>query len=70
MPNFDQTGPQGQGPLTGQGQGNCSQTNQGSVRGFFRGMFGRGRGLRGQGRGRGMGLGQGRRQNFPPKDLS
>lgn len=24
MPNFDQTGPQGQGPMTGRGMGNCA----------------------------------------------
>ena len=43
MPGFDQTGPQGMGPLTGRGFGPC---------GFGRMGFGRGRGL---GKGRGLG---------------
>ena len=46
MPYQDGTGPQGQGPRTGRGQGNCA--GQGGT--------GRGRGLgRGGGRGRGFG---------------
>lgn len=40
MPNFDGTGPQGYGPLTGRGFGPC---NGGAGRGFGRG-FGRGYG--------------------------
>ncbi len=43
MPKLDRTGPQGQGPRTGRGMGNCSGTG-GSGRGFGRGMgrgFGR-----------------------------
>lgn len=43
MPGFDGTGPNGQGPRTGRGMGNCDQA-QGQGRGF--------------GRGRGMGQGQ------------
>jgi len=43
MPGFDQTGPQGMGPLTGRGFGPC---------GFGRMGFGRVRGL---GKGRGLG---------------
>ncbi len=46
MPFNDGTGPNGQGPRTGRGQGNCA----GQV------GAGRGRGL-GRGRGRGQGLG-------------
>ncbi len=42
MPNFDQTGPQGQGPKTGQGLGLCGG---GRRMGFGRGCgFGRGLG--------------------------
>lgn len=36
MPNLDQTGPQGQGPLTGHGMGRC-----GHVRGMGNGCCGR-----------------------------
>jgi len=28
MPNRDKTGPQGQGPRTGRGRGNCARPNQ------------------------------------------
>jgi len=43
MPNFDKTGPKGDGPQTGKGMGNCKPNDQKS----------NGRGLRrGQGRGR------------------
>jgi len=47
MPAGDQTGPEGMGPMTGRGAGNCAgvATNQG---------IGRGRGGAGCGRGRGM----------------
>lgn len=48
MPFQDGTGPQGQGPRTGRGQGNCA--GQGGT--------GRGRGL-GRGRGAGRGFGRG-----------
>ncbi len=50
MPYRDGTGPQGQGPRSGRGQGNCAGQG-GTGRGF-----GRGRG-RGAGRGFGRGLG-------------
>jgi len=50
MPNFDGTGPQGRGPMTGRGQGPCN-TGNGSGRAYGRG---RGRGF-GFGRGRGFG---------------
>jgi hypothetical protein len=33
MPNFDQTGPNGQGQMTGRGLGNCQKPN-GFMRGF------------------------------------
>lgn len=33
MPNFDQTGPNGQGPMTGRGFGNCPRPNR-FMRGF------------------------------------
>lgn len=40
MPNLDQTGPNGQGAMTGRGQGSCA--NQGQS--FFGNNFGRNRG--------------------------
>ena len=56
MPGHDGTGPQGRGPLTGRGLGNCQ--GAGSRQGFGRG-FGQGRGFGGGfGRG-GMARGQG-----------
>ncbi len=50
MPQQDGTGPNGQGPRTGRGAGNCNG------QGGFGGGFGRGRG---SGRGMGMGVGRG-----------
>ena len=44
MPGFDGTGPNGQGPMTGRGMGNCAGFAPGFRRGFGRG-FGRGRGF-------------------------
>lgn len=63
MPNLDQTGPNGQGAMSGRGMGKCSQNSE--VRGFGRGM-GRGKGSQGGRRGRcnnsrGGGQGLGRR---------
>lgn len=60
MPNFNGTGPRGQGPMTGRGMGNCAPNGRvrtpgyGYGRGFGRGWFGRGFG-RGFGLGRGWG---------------
>jgi len=58
MPGGDQTGPMGQGPMTGRAAGNCAGFNQ---PGWMNRMVGRcfGRGGRGQGGGRGGG-GRGR----------
>jgi hypothetical protein len=72
MPQGDRTGPQGQGPKTGRGQGKCGPKGatpapqrqggtgrgQGSGRGAGRGQ-GRGSG-QGTGRGGGQGSGKGR----------
>lgn len=58
MPGFDGTGPQGYGPMTGGGRGNCRPGGGVSPREFGRG-FGRGQG-RGGGRGFGRGAGYGR----------
>ncbi|MFW5705209.1 MAG: DUF5320 domain-containing protein [Nanoarchaeota archaeon] len=44
MANRDGTGPQGEGPRTGRGLGNCSGAENGAGRGFGCG-FGRGRGF-------------------------
>jgi len=76
MPQQDRTGPQGQGPKTGRGQGKCNPktgtpatpgqggrgTGQGQGRGSGQGTGqGTGRGKgRGKGRGRGSGQGRGR----------
>jgi hypothetical protein len=72
MPQGDRTGPQGQGPKTGRGQGKCGpkggtsapqdQGGMGSGQGQGRGA-GRGKGQgtgRGGGRGGGQGSGKGR----------
>jgi len=56
MPYGDGTGPQGRGPRTGRGLGNCppnSNQNEGIDRGGF-----------GQGFGRGFGRGRGFRRRF------
>ena len=53
MPGFDRTGPEGKGPRTGRGMGQCNPKTpkgQNTGRGFGRGFFGRGAG-RGFGRG-------------------
>ena len=63
MPRGDQTGPVGQGPMTGRGLGNCSGYNTpGFDRGTPRGGAGFARGA-GAGRkpGKGRGHGAGRR---------
>ncbi len=61
MPRGDRTGPDGQGPRTGRGQGKCGKGTQNPSQGGQRGMgSGRGGGSsRGQGQGRGSGGGQG-----------
>ncbi len=60
MPQFDRTGPTGQGPVTGRGMGKCRDNNEvknenTNERGFFGRALGLGR--RGQGAGRGRGFG-------------
>ncbi len=63
MPNFDQTGPEGQGSLTGRKMGKCSGSNPEDTANLGLGRKqGRrsGRGLgNGTGRGAGRGLGRG-----------
>jgi len=72
MPRGDSTGPEGKGPRTGRGAGDCSGNedpdiaNERPRRGFGFG-FGGGRGLGGRGQGRGQGLrgrGRGRGRGF------
>ena len=58
MPGFNQTGPQGFGPMTGRGQGACGNRNL-TGDGYGAGYGGRGCG-RGFGGNRGMGRGMGR----------
>jgi hypothetical protein len=62
MPREDRTGPQGQGPRTGKGQGRCNPKGRTSVLPEQGGMgSGQGQGAgQGQGRGRGTGRGSGR----------
>lgn len=52
MPNFNRTGPRGQGPMTGRGMGRCGNGNGHGIN------FGQGRGF-GRGFGKGLGLGRG-----------
>lgn len=55
MPGRDRTGPQGAGPRTGRGLGDCGSTTNSPAPGFGGGFgFGRGRG----------GMGRGRRNRF------
>jgi len=59
MPNQNGSGPEGMGPRTGRGLGNCEKPST-EVGNEGRGL-GRGQGLgQGQGRGLGRGLGRGR----------
>ena len=66
MPQGDRTGPQGQSPKTGRGQGKCgpkggtpAPQEQGGTGSGRRGGQGRGQGAgRGQGRGSGQGTGR------------
>lgn len=61
MPGQDGTGPEGRGPLTGGGLGNCAPTQEGTVwNRIGRRLGGLGRGRRAGGLGRG-GRGNGRR---------
>ena len=56
MPRGDRTGPQGEGPLTGRGYGDCRPRG---------GFYGRGRSFgQGQGIGQGQGFGRGRGFGF------
>jgi len=62
MPQFDRTGPQGQGPTTGRGMGKCRDDNEvknenANQKGFFGRALGLGRKNPGQGQGRGRGFG-------------
>ena len=58
MPRFDGTGPNGAGPMTGGGRGNCALPAGSTQRPVRSGFFGRGRGWgRGFGRGWGRGFG-------------
>lgn len=67
MPRLDGSGPQGEGALTGRGDGRCAPaqpkagtqgvpvTGRRPLFGLFRRGLGRGRGAGGRGRGRGRG---------------
>lgn len=63
MPGYDQTGPMGQGPMTGWGMGLCARNVNdpapAPTAGFGRGRRGMGRGF-GRGMGRGFGPAYGR----------
>ena len=56
MPGYDQTGPMGQGPMTGRGIGPCGGGRMQAGRGFGRGM-GMRRGFGGRGSRQGDGQG-------------
>ncbi len=73
MPGLNHRGPEGEGPKTGRGMGNCGKpsesqatTNTSSNEGFQPGRgLGRGRGKAfGRGRGSGKGLRNGRGRNI------
>ncbi|OEU58966.1 MAG: hypothetical protein BA862_12165 [Desulfobulbaceae bacterium S3730MH12] len=55
MPGFDQSGPEGQGSVTGKRRGMCQRTDYSAFSGVGRG---RGRGM-GTGQGMGQGMAQG-----------
>ncbi len=69
MPGFDQTGPQGNGPMTGGARGLCRQAENGGRRGRGPAATGNKMG-KGQGRGNGLRCGMqnrfGRRNMFGP----
>lgn len=64
MPGFDRTGPEGNGPMTGRGQGSCRQAEYGGRRGQGQ-TAGKGQG-RGRGRRCGMGNRFGQNRMFGP----
>jgi len=76
MPALNGAGPQGQGPRTGRGLGNCLPTGRTNWSGYGRGWFGLGRRFgrswfgRGLGRGFGFGRGWGRPLNGYPVSRS
>ena len=51
MPRRDRTGPEGEGPMTGWGAGDCASQPAWGYAGPMRGRRARGRGARGRGRG-------------------
>ena len=59
MPFGDRTGPQGQGPMTGRGAGDCAGANAPGFTAAPGHGFGRGRGSSGAGFARGFGRGAG-----------
>ena len=67
MPGFDQTGPRGDGPMSGKAQGTCSTARASKLQEWCDG-YGQGRG-RGRGRGfrRGMDNRCGRRAGVGPQ---
>jgi hypothetical protein len=62
MPALNGTGPRGEGPMTGRGQGNCTATNN-QLAAIGTGLGPCGNGVP-RGRGRGMGIGRGMRPRF------
>ena len=61
MPRRDQTGPQGEGPKTGRGLGDCEPKTQSSDQTTIsKGGFGAGQGGQARGRGRGRCFDRGR----------
>lgn len=67
MPGLSGTGPQGMGPMSGRGMGNCNPQN--STNNQNSPMFGRGMGFGRRGSfGRGCGRGFGRGMNYSIQD--
>jgi len=63
MPKGDKTGPQGQGPGTGRGQGGCKKSPGGKIPGQGQGRDKNNKGGRGRGGGKGRGKGSGQQGN-------
>lgn len=59
MPNFDQTGPMGEGSMTGRKMGKCSKNESEKTNFWGKGCRGKGRGV-----GRGSNCGSGNQNRF------
>lgn len=64
MPGLDNTGPEGKGPKTGRGLGNCGKNTKSLDKEIADSDKGLGRNLRRRSRMRGKGVGQGNRNRY------